>query len=126
MGTFASSVYTPAIEPSAAELGSLTIIGTLAYSIYALGLAVGSPFAASFGESSSRRLVLFTSLPIFALVILGTGFSHNMATLVVLRFLAGVFAAPSLSMGSGTLSDLWPPERRSGPMALYVAAPFLG
>ncbi|KAJ4350544.1 hypothetical protein N0V95_004650 [Ascochyta clinopodiicola] len=57
---------------------------------------------------------------------MGTGFAQNMASLLVLRFFAGFFAAPSLSMGSGTLSDLWQPEKRSGPMSLYVAAPFFG
>jgi hypothetical protein len=77
-------------------------------------------------ETFGRRPVVFISLPIFALFILGTGFAPNMAALVVLRFFAGFFAAPSLSMGSGTLSDIWPPEKRSGPMSLYVATPFFG
>jgi MFS family permease len=126
VGTFASSVFTPGIEPTAAEFGSPTIIATLAFSIYQLGLAFGGPFAAPLSESFGRRPVVFISLPIFALFILGTGFAQNMATLVVLRFFAGLFAAPSLSMGSGTLSDLWQPEKRSGPMSMYVAAPFFG
>lgn len=126
VGTFASSVLTPAIEPTATYFGSPVIIATLAYSIYALGLAFGGPFAAPLSESFGRKPVVFTSLPIFALFVLGTGFAQNMATVVVTRFLAGFFAAPSLSMGSGTLSDLWPPEKRSGPMSMYVAAPFFG
>ena len=126
VGTFASSVFTPGIEPTASEFGSPVEIATLAFSIYQLGLAFGGPFAAPLSESFGRKPVVFISLPIFALFILGTGFAKNMATLVVLRFFAGFFAAPSLSMGSGTLSDLWQPEKRSGPMSLYVAAPFFG
>ncbi|KAL6708595.1 hypothetical protein ACN47E_002576 [Coniothyrium glycines] len=126
VGTFASSVFTPGIEPVTTEFGSPVIIGTLAFSIYQLGLASGGPFAAPLSESFGRKPVVFVSLPVFALFVLGTGFAKNMATLVVLRFFAGFFAAPSLSMGSGTLSDLWPPEQRSGPMSLYVAAPFFG
>jgi len=126
VGTFASSVFTPAIELAASELNSTREIATLAFSIYQLGLAFGGPFAAPLSETFGRRAVIFISLPIFALFILGTGFAHNMATLVVLRFFAGFFAAPSLSMGSGTLSDIWPPEKRSGPMSLYVSTPFFG
>ncbi|KAL1795734.1 hypothetical protein ACET3X_005958 [Alternaria dauci] len=126
VGTFASSVFTPAIEQTASELGSTQLIATFAYSIYALGLAFGGPFAAPLSETFGRRPVIFISLPIFALFVLGTGFAQSMASLVVLRFWAGVFAAPSLSMGSGTLSDIWPPEKRSGPMSLYVATPFFG
>lgn len=126
VGTFASSVFTPAIEQAASELGSTQLIATFAYSIYALGLAFGGPFAAPLSETFGRRPLIFISLPIFALFILGTGFAQSMAGLVVLRFWAGFFAAPSLSMGSGTLSDIWPPEERSGPMSLYVATPFFG
>ncbi|CAO2653413.1 Nn.00g028240.m01.CDS01 [Neocucurbitaria sp. VM-36] len=126
VGTFASSVFTPGIEPAATELNSTTLIATLAFSIYQLGLAFGGPFAAPLSETFGRRPVIFISLPIFALFILGTGFAPNMAALVILRFFAGFFAAPSLSMGSGTLSDIWQPEQRSGPMSLYVATPFLG
>lgn len=126
VGTFASSVFTPAIKPTADDFSSPVIIATLAFSIYQLGLAFGGPFAAPLSESFGRRPVVFISLPIFALFILGTGFAQNMATLVALRFFAGFFAAPSLSMGSGTLSDLWQPEKRSGPMSMYVAAPFFG
>jgi MFS family permease len=72
------------------------------------------------------RPLVFISLPVFALFILGAGFAQNMTTLVVIRFFAGLFAAPSLSMGSGTLSDLWQPERRSRPMSMYVAARIFG
>lgn len=126
VGTFASSVFTPGIELAAADLSSTRLIATFAFSIYQLGLAFGGPFAAPLSETFGRRPVIFISLPIFALFILGTGFAHNMATLVVLRFFAGFFAAPSLSMGSGTLSDIWPPEKRSGPMSLYVSTPFFG
>ncbi|KAJ4364394.1 hypothetical protein N0V83_008988 [Neocucurbitaria cava] len=126
VGTFASSVFTPGIEAAATELKSTDLIATLAFSIYQLGLAFGGPFAAPLSETFGRRPVIFISLPIFALFILGTGFAPNMAALIVLRFFAGFFAAPSLSMGSGTLSDIWPPEKRSGPMSLYVATPFFG
>jgi multidrug resistance protein len=126
VGTFASSVFTPAIEDAASELNSTQLIATFAYSIYALGLAFGGPFAAPLSETFGRRPVIFISLPIFALFVLGTGFAQSMATVIVLRFWSGFFAAPSLSMGSGTLSDIWPPEKRSGPMSLYVATPFMG
>ncbi|KAF2829653.1 benomyl/methotrexate resistance protein [Ophiobolus disseminans] len=126
VGTFASSVFTPGIELAASEFNSTRVIATFAFSVYQLGLAFGGPFAAPLSETFGRRPVIFISLPIFALFIMGTGFAPNMAALIVLRFFAGFFAAPSLSMGSGTLSDIWPPEQRSGPMSLYVATPFFG
>jgi len=126
IGTFASSVITPGLELIGEEFGSTPTLATFAFSIYQLGLAAGGPFAAPLSETFGRRSVIFISLPIFSLFILGTGFAPNMAALIVLRFFAGFFASPSLSSGSGTLSDIWPPEKRSGPMSLYVATPFFG
>ncbi|KAF2706139.1 benomyl/methotrexate resistance protein [Pleomassaria siparia CBS 279.74] len=126
VGTFASSAFTPGMDLAAEEFGSPLLVGTLAFSIYQLGLAAGGPFAAPMSETFGRRPVYFISMPLFGLFILGTGFAPNMAALVVLRFFAGLFAAPSLSMGSGTLADIWPPEKRAAPMSLYVATPFLG
>ncbi|KAF2994583.1 hypothetical protein E8E13_001547 [Curvularia kusanoi] len=126
VGTFASSVFTPAIPPTTSSFSSPPLLATFAFSIYQLGLAFGGPFAAPLSETYGRKPVVFLSLPVFGLFVLGTGFAQSMPAIVVTRFWAGVFAAPSLSMGSGTLSDLWTPERRSGPMAVYVAAPFFG
>ncbi|KAJ4335300.1 hypothetical protein N0V87_006224 [Didymella glomerata] len=97
VGPFESSVSTPAIEPTAAEFGSPVIIATLVFSTYHLGLAFGGHFAALLSESFGRRPVVFISLPIFALFILGADFARNIATLVVLRFFAGFFSAPSFT-----------------------------
>jgi multidrug resistance protein len=126
VGTFASSVLTPGMKLAAGEFHSPEILATFAFAIYQLGLAFGGPFAAPLSETFGRRPVVFLSLPIFALFVMGAGFAPNMGALIVLRFFAGVFAVPSLSSGSGTLSDIWPPEQRSGPMSLYVATPFFG
>ena len=57
--------------------------------------------------------MFFISMPIFGLFILGMGFASNMGALVVLRFFARFFAVPSLSMGPGTLSDIWSPKKRT-------------
>ena len=65
-------------------------------------------------------------MPVFALFILGAGFSSNIASLTVCRFFAGVFGSPGLSIGGATLSDIWQPHERAIPWAVYVTTPFLG
>lgn len=83
---------------------------------------IGSPLSETFG----RRRVYQISLPIFALFILGSGFAKSIGTLIICRFLAGFWGSPALSIGSATISDVWPPAQRAIPMAAYVAAPFMG
>src|SRR5690242_16287713 len=48
----------------------------------------GAPLCETFG----RKAVFLTTTPIFALFILGAGFSQSAASLVTCRFFAGVFA----------------------------------
>lgn len=122
----ASSIYTPGIADAMRDLSISEEVAILPFSFYTLGLAFGPMLSAPCSETWGRRALYLWSIPIFALFTLGAGFSRNIAALTICRFLAGVFASPSLSIGSATISDVWQPAKRSTPMALYVATPYLG
>lgn len=82
--------------------------------------------AAPISETRGRRAVYLSCLPIFALFIIGAGFSKNFASLLVCRFLAGVFGSPPLSVGAGTSADIYPTAKRGLVTCFFVVAPFLG
>jgi MFS family permease len=73
-----------------------------------------------------RRITYLSSMPVFALFILGAGLSPTIAGVIVCRFLAGLAGSPGLAIGSATITDTWPPAQRAVPMALYVMTPFIG
>lgn len=122
----ASSLYTPAIKAVQKEFDVSAVIAIFPFSFYVLGLAFGPMIGSPLSETLGRRRVYQISLPVFALFILGSGFAKGIGTLVVCRFLAGLWGSPALSIGSATVSDVWPPAHRAIPMAAYVAAPFMG
>jgi MFS family permease len=124
--TLASSIYVPGREDVMRDLGASRIVAVLPYSIYVLALAVGPMLAGPSSEVLGRKAVYLVSIPIFALFILGSGFSRNVGSLIVCRFFAGVFGSPGLSIGSATVADIWRPHERAIPMSLYVTTPFLG
>jgi multidrug resistance protein len=124
--TLASSIYVPGREDVMRDFGVSPTVAILPYSIYVLALAVGPMLAGPSSEVLGRRAVYLVSIPIFALFILGSGFSNNIASLVVCRFFAGVFGSPGLSIGSATVADVWRPHERAIPMSLYILTPFLG
>lgn len=126
VATFASSAITPGLKQVASDYHVDAEIATFAYAIYVLGLGVGGPLASPLSEALGRKYVFLTCLPIFSLFILGTGFSPNIASLIICRFFSGFFGAPAFSVGAGTIADLYPPNSRSLPMSLSVLAPFLG
>lgn len=123
--TLASSIYTPGRESVMQDFGVSAEVALLPYVLYVLGLAFGPMIAAPASETVGRRYVYLVCVPIFALFILGSGFSTNIASLCICRFFAGVFGSPGTTIGSATLSDMWLPHERAVPMAVYITTPFL-
>ena len=46
--------------------------------------------------------------------------------MLVFRFFAGFFGAPTVTNSGGCITDIWPQSHRSVPLALFSAASFLG
>lgn len=108
---------------------SFTVSSTIAllpYSFYVLGLAFGPLISSPLSESYGRRIVYLSCFPLFSLFTLGSGFANNIETLIICRFFAGIFGSPSLAVGAGTITDIWPRAKIAVPMAVYVTTPFLG
>lgn len=66
------------------------------------------------------------ALPGVAAFTLGAGFSQNIASLIVCRGFAGLFASPGLSIGMAMVSDFLPPEKRGGPVAIFICMVQMG
>lgn len=124
--TIASSIYTPGQQSVRADFHVSYEVSLLPYVLFTLGLACGPVVAAPISEYFGRRAVFLTGMPIFVLFTLGSGFANDIVSLIVCRFLAGIFASPPLAIGSAAVSDLFQPSERAIPMALYVTTPFLG
>ncbi|MCJ1463530.1 hypothetical protein MMC07_002138 [Pseudocyphellaria aurata] len=124
--TFSATVYVPGVQSVAHEFRVSNVAAVVPFSLFVLGYAFGPVIAAPCSETFGRRLVYWTSIPFLALFLLASGLSQNLASLTIYRFLAGLFGSPGLSIGSGSVADIWKPEERTIPMAAFVAAPFLG
>lgn len=83
---------------------------------------IGAPLS----ETAGRLVVYRLGLPIATLFLIGAAVSKSIASVVICRFFAGVFGSPALSVGGGTMADMWPPARRGPSTALFVMAPFMG
>ncbi len=84
---------------------------------------IGAPLSETFG----RKIVYVVTMPISLLFTMATGLSHNMATIVVCRFLSSAFGAPAVAVGAGTISDVWELQHGGGlATVLFILAPFVG
>lgn len=98
----------------------------LPFSLYLLGLSFGPVLAAPLSETFGRKYVYVFGLLLFGLFILGSGFSQSITGLTICRFFAGFFSSPGLSLGTGTVSDVWSPETKGLPMSIFITAVQMG
>lgn len=124
--TLGASIYSPGHQQVQDEFNVSTTVGLLPLSSYSLGLAFGPMISSPLSETFGRKFVYLLTLPLFDIFMLGTGFTQNIASLIICRFLAGLFAAPGVSVAAATISDFTEPDNRVIPLAAYYSVPFIG
>ena len=77
------------------------------------GLAGGALFAGPLADKLGRKAVLVGSVLVFALACLGSGFSPDLTTLVVLRFITGLGLGAAMPNAVTLMSEYCPDKRRA-------------
>ncbi|KAJ5605425.1 hypothetical protein N7510_008206 [Penicillium lagena] len=124
--SLASSAYAGGISEVLTDLNVRQEVATLGVSLFVLGFAVGPLLWAPLSELIGRQivfLVTFFSLSVFCA---GAAGSHNIWTLVILRFLAASFGSSPLTNAGGVIADIFPADQRGLATSLFAGAPFLG
>ena len=62
----------------------------------------------------------------YVLLHLGQALAQDMATLIVTRFLCGVFACAPLTICGGVIVDIWDAVNRGHATAIFSAGVFVG
>ena len=115
-----------------AELHTSQTLATLGTSVSLLGYAIGPMIWSPISECPSigRNPVYIATLAIFILVQLPIAMATNIETVLIFRFLSGVFGSPAQATGGATLADIYLPRRRSYAIGLWElsawVAPTLG
>lgn len=121
-----SSAYAPGATQLAEQLGVSETVSLLGVSLFCVGLSLGPVIAAPLSETFGRLIIYRLSLPISILFIIGSAVASDMASIAICRFFAGAFGSPALSVGGGTMADMWPPSLYGPTTVTFLLAPFLG
>ena len=108
------------------EFGVTTTQALLPLSLYVFALALGPVIGGPLSETIGRYYIFMVGVFIGALFTLGCGFVQTFAGLCILRFLAGLFFAPTLAISGGTLNETFRPAERGIPSTFFIATPLLG
>jgi len=123
----ASSMVAPGIQNVLEEFHSDSItMGSFVVSIFILGYAVGPLVIAPLSESYGRLGVYHVMNSLFVIWTLACAFAPSLGALLAFRFFQGVAGVTSLTIGSGTIADLIPPNERGKFMSIYSCGPLLG
>lgn len=104
--TMCSSLYVSGVPEIFERYDLNQTLALSGLNFYLLGLS--TVIGASLREVFVRKPVYPFFLPISMLLVMGVGLLNgHMRIILHLRFLAGVFASPALSVGSGTILDVF-------------------
>ncbi|WVQ64792.1 uncharacterized protein L199_002961 [Kwoniella botswanensis] len=126
ISTMGSSIGIPGMHAVRDEFGVGFRVGVLIPGAYVLGLGAGPFIFAPISELYGRQIAYTSSQVTYCIFFLGTGFSNDMATLIVLRFFCGVFASVPPSLGVATCADMYEPSQRGKPISIYALGPLSG
>ncbi|ORY67008.1 bicyclomycin resistance protein [Pseudomassariella vexata] len=123
----ASSIFAPGVPQLLREFQNPSLeIAAFVVSVYILGFAFGPLIMAPASEMYGRLVVYHISNVSFLAFVIACALAPNMNTLIVFRFLSGVFGSTAITNGGGSIADLFPQERRAVAMAGFAVGPLLG
>ncbi|KAF9480085.1 MFS general substrate transporter [Pholiota conissans] len=77
-------------------------------------------------ERYGRRPVFIYPFFVFGCFLAGGALARNTISVLLLRFLSGVFAAAPLTNSGTLISDIWDARMRGKALAIFTVAPFAG
>jgi MFS family permease len=111
------------IDPIRAELGisdvQISLLQGLAFALFYVG--VGLPIGL-LADRVSRRRLLIAGIFVWSLAAIGGGLARNFGEMFASRLAIGCGEAALAPCVVTMLGDLFPPNRRGRPMAIYVMA----
>ncbi|KAL5631833.1 hypothetical protein ACGC1H_000022 [Rhizoctonia solani] len=123
----ASSMIAPGLPEIAHAFGiTNSTVAALTLSIFILAYAIGPLFITPLSEIYGRSWPLHLSNVFFLVFNLACAWAPNTASLIIFRFLAGIGGSAPLTIGAGSISDLFHERDRAVAMSLYSLGPLLG
>ncbi|KAL0565406.1 hypothetical protein V5O48_016621 [Marasmius crinis-equi] len=124
--TFASSAPGGVSQALMHEFQMSREVSILMISLFVAGYCVGPLLWGPLSEEFGRRPVFLVGFFVYMMFQVGTALAQNKATVLVLRFLGGVFAACPLANSGAVISDVWDAKTRGRALAIFTVAPFVG
>lgn len=122
----ASSAYSGAVEWMIREFRCSEEVIILGLSLMVLGYAVGPLVWGPVSEVIGRRDIMIATMIMYTIWTSVCTAAQNVWSLIIFRFLAGVFGSSSLCVPGGIIADTFAADLRGIAFGIFCVAPFLG
>lgn len=103
-----------------------TTFATFVVSIFVLGFACGPLFLAPLSELYGRVIIYNVANILFLGFTIMCAVSQNGSMLLAARFLSGFAGVATITIGSGTIADIMPREKRGKAVSIWSVGTILG
>ncbi|MCJ1355449.1 MAG: hypothetical protein MMC33_005441 [Icmadophila ericetorum] len=128
--TFASSVYSSDITAIQDEFNVGTEVSILGLTLLLLGFGLGPLVWAPLSELYGRKYAVLLPYFIAGVFSFGTAAAKDIQTVLITRFMTGLFGSAPVTNTGGVLGDIWAPTQRGTAIVFYafavVGGPVLG
>ncbi|KAK5651377.1 hypothetical protein OQA88_12534 [Cercophora sp. LCS_1] len=122
-----SSMFAPGIPKILMEFHETSsTTATFLLSVYILGFAFGPLVVAPLSEIYGRSPLYHAGNVLFAIFSVGAALANSIDMLMAFRFLMGLAGSVPITIGSGSIADVMPVEKRGRAMAAWALGPLLG
>ncbi|KAM0315427.1 hypothetical protein ACHAPQ_011590 [Fusarium lateritium] len=123
----AATMFAPGASELAREFNiTNSTVKAMTVSLYVLGFALGPLLLAPLSELYGRLVIYYYCNLVYIAFTLGCTFSTNDAMFLAFRIICGCAASGPMSVGGGTVADLFPQKERGKAMSLFTVGPLLG
>ena len=121
-----TTVYLPAIATIQEDLQTTEVLINLTVSLFVVVLAIAPLVWAPVSDTLGRRPVYLISLSLLVVASAACAGSVNVEMLIVFRMLQATGSSSVLSIGAGTISDIFEPKERGRALGLFFLGPLIG
>ncbi|GBE81643.1 MFS general substrate transporter [Sparassis latifolia] len=123
---FGSAVVTGDFDGLEKEFHVGEVVIALSVSLMVCGFGLGPLAWSPLSEMLGRRPIWVIPSILYVIFNIPCAVAKNIQTLLICRFLCGIFASSPLTLAGGTISDIWDNNERGFAIALFAAAPYGG
>ncbi|KAK9856680.1 hypothetical protein MYU51_000511 [Penicillium brevicompactum] len=122
-----SSMFAPGVSQLVKDFSVTNVeLSSFVVSVYLVGYCFGPLLIAPLSEIYGRQCLYHACNILYVIWTVCCAVAPEIGSLVVFRFLAGFAGSCPLTIGAGSIADMYVQEKRGGAMAVWAIGPLIG